>query len=75
MDIIEEARRATIARLRAVAKQRGITHDVIALRTGIDRTNITHMLSGKNNITLDNYYRLVAAVGIILPKLNDESKG
>lgn len=45
------------------AREKGITQEVIAQRTGFTRNNVSRMLSGKYSPSLDNFLRLSEAVG------------
>lgn len=58
----QEARRMLCQYLYKLAKEKGITHDMIAERTGFDRSNISRMLAAKYSPTLDNFIKLAEAV-------------
>jgi len=51
-----------LSRIAEIAKQKQITHDVIAERMGVMRTSVSRMLSGKFPPTLDNFLMLCDAV-------------
>lgn len=66
-----EKRRILLQKLADIAKQRNITHDVIAERTGFMRNNVSRMLAGKYPPSLDNFLMLCDAIGVELSKLDD----
>jgi transcriptional regulator with XRE-family HTH domain len=70
MDKITEARLALLRHLSTEAKKRRITQDEICQKTGISRSNISRMLSGKGSISLDNYLKISDAIGFKLPSLH-----
>lgn len=60
--------------LKEVAAERGITHEMIAERTGFQRANVSRMLAGKYSPTLDNFLTLCQAIGVyvfIIDKTDD----
>jgi transcriptional regulator with XRE-family HTH domain len=48
--------------LRDIAKEKGITHEQIAIATGFQSNNISRMLSGKYAPSLDNFIILCDAI-------------
>jgi transcriptional regulator with XRE-family HTH domain len=52
--------------LRNTAKDKGITHNQIAERTGFQVSNVTRMLGGKYPPNLDNFLKLAEAIGVRL---------
>jgi transcriptional regulator with XRE-family HTH domain len=46
-----------------LAKEKGITHDKIAEKTGFTESNVSRMLSGKYSPTFENFLKLSEAVG------------
>ena len=48
--------------LHDVAREKGITHEDIACKTGFTASNVTRMLSGKFAPSLDNFMRMAEAV-------------
>jgi transcriptional regulator with XRE-family HTH domain len=61
--------------LHQLAKDKGITQDDIAEKTGFTRNNVSRMLSGKYAPSLDNFIRLAEAVDcyfFVIDKKADE---
>lgn len=50
--------------LRDVAKQKGLTHDEIAMRTGMTKGNVSRILTAKYQPSLANFLKLAHAIGI-----------
>lgn len=48
--------------LHKLAKEKGITQEVIAQRTGFSSNNVNRMLQGRYSPTLDNFIRLAEAI-------------
>ncbi|MCD4680683.1 MAG: helix-turn-helix domain-containing protein [Bacteroidales bacterium] len=48
--------------LRQIAREKGITHQEIADKTGFIASNVTRMLSGKYSPSLVNFIKLAEAV-------------
>jgi len=61
-DIYLKERVRLLSRLAEIARQKQITHDVIAERIGLKRPSVTRMLSGKFPPTLDNFLMLLDAI-------------
>lgn len=64
--------------LRDLAREKGITHQKIADKTGFQKTNVTRMLSGRYSPTLENFIRLADAINtyiFILDKDSDDDLG
>lgn len=59
-----EKRRILLQSLADIAKQRNITHDAIAERTGFIRNNVSRMFAGKYPPSLDNFLMLCDAAGV-----------
>ena len=60
----QEARKILLRFLSDQAKEKGITHEQIAAKTGFDRSNVGRMLAGKFSPSLDNFIRLAEAVNV-----------
>lgn len=57
-----------------VAKEKGITNELIANRTGFKPSNVSRMLAGIYSPSLDNYMRLAEAVGVYFFVIDKEEK-
>lgn len=51
-------------RIRAMRRERGMTQEELAQKTGFDRTYISLVERGKRNISLLNLCRLAEALGV-----------
>lgn len=58
----KEARKMLCQRLKDLARDKGITQEQIAERTGFTQNNVSRMLSGRYPPTLDNYIKLCEAI-------------
>jgi len=58
----KEARKMLCRYLYELAKEKGISQDKIAEKTGFNRNNVSRMLSGRYSPSLDNFIRLAEAV-------------
>ncbi len=55
-----------IAAIVKVAKKRGLTHEVLAERSGLPRSAVTGILSGSvQKLTINRLLRLVEAAGLV----------
>jgi predicted XRE-type DNA-binding protein len=55
-----------IAAIVKVAKKRGLTHEVLAERSGLPRSAVTGILSGSvQKVTINRVLRLVEAAGLV----------
>lgn len=61
--------------LQEVATKHNVTHDMIAERTGFQRSNVSRMLSGKYSPSLDNFIKLCDAIGVYLFIIDKDSTG
>jgi transcriptional regulator with XRE-family HTH domain len=72
----KEARKMLCNYLHDLAKEKGITQEQIANKTGFTRNNVNRMLSGRYSPTLDNFIRLAEAIDtyffVIDKEANDE---
>lgn len=59
-----EARNMLLKFVSDTAKEKGITQQEIANRTGWKRTNVNRILTGKYSPSLDNFLRLAESVGV-----------
>ena len=59
-----EARKILLRFVADQAKEKGITQEDIAERTGFSRSNVSRMLAGRFAPTLDNFIRLAEAVEV-----------
>lgn len=59
-----EARKILLRFIADEAKEKGISHDHIADKTGFTRSNVSRMLSGKYSPSIDNFLRLAESVGV-----------
>jgi len=62
----KEARIMQLQYLAKLAKEKGITQDMIAEKTGFTRNNVSRMLSGRYSPSLDNFMRLCEAINCYL---------
>jgi len=67
MEHIEKSRRVLVEFLRLKAKENRITLKMIADRTGISRPNLSRIMTGNSNVTLDNFLKIQWAIGLKLP--------
>jgi transcriptional regulator with XRE-family HTH domain len=51
-------------RLRELRRARGLSQESLAERAGLDRTYVSSCERGHRNISLENIYRLAAALGV-----------
>lgn len=58
----QEARRMLCRYIVNVAKEKGITQEQIAEKTGFTQSNISRMLAGRYSPSLENFIRLAEAV-------------
>ena len=63
---IKELRVQLCKQLHEFATKKGITHEVISEKTGLQRSNVTRMLTGKYTPTLDNFLLLLEALDIFI---------
>lgn len=55
-----------IAAIVKVAKKKGLTHEVLAKRSGLPRSAVTGILSGSvQKVTINRVLRLVEAAGLV----------
>ena len=55
-----------IAAIVKVAKRKGLTHDVLAERSGLPRSAVTGILAGSvQKVTINRVLRLVEAAGLV----------
>jgi len=62
----KKARVLQLQYLSKLAKEKGITQDEIAEKTGFTRNNVCRMLSGRYSPSLDNFMRLCEAINCYL---------
>jgi transcriptional regulator with XRE-family HTH domain len=60
---IETTRKALVDTIRQHAERQGITQGEIASRSGLQRTNVNRVLSGRYPPTIDVLLKIVDAVG------------
>lgn len=65
-------RRALARRVRALRTARGWSQEELADEVGLRQAQISEIESGRNNITIDNLYRLAVALGVRTCELIDE---
>lgn len=58
----KEARKLLLGYLAEIAKQKNITQEEIAQKTGFTQNNVSRMLSGRYSPSLDNFMRLAEAI-------------
>lgn len=59
----KEARALLLQYLSQKAREKGITQEQIAEKTGFTQNNVSRMLQGRYSPSLDNFMRLAEAVG------------
>ena len=69
-DNYAQQRRRIMRKLSDIAIEKGITHEMIAEKTGFMRNNISRMLAGKYPPSLDNFLMLCDAIDINLSELD-----
>ncbi|MBN2747365.1 MAG: helix-turn-helix transcriptional regulator [Bacteroidales bacterium] len=57
-----EARKMLCKYLFSLAREKGITQEQIAEKTGFKRSNVSRMLSGAYSSSLDNFIKLAEAI-------------
>lgn len=62
----ELARKSLLDEVRVAAQKRKITQEQIAERTGLHRSNISRIFSGRYSPELDTFLKIAAAVGLRL---------
>lgn len=60
---------AVAAVLRAAVEEQDLTHEAVSERTGIARSTVGKILSGKRAIDLEETELLAEAVGMTVPRL------
>jgi transcriptional regulator with XRE-family HTH domain len=60
-------------RLRELRQLRGLSQEELAAEAGLDRTYISSCERGKRNVSLENIYRLAAALDVEPHELLKES--
>jgi transcriptional regulator with XRE-family HTH domain len=70
-----EARKFLCRYLADEAKEKGITHQAIADRTGFAKNNVTRMLSGRYSPSLDNFIKLADAIGVYFFIIDKDAEG
>jgi DNA-binding phage protein len=60
----EDRWKILILLLRQIAKEKGITHWDIAIKTGIERAYITHIFNLKNKPGIDTVFKIADAIDI-----------
>lgn len=63
------------ARVRALRDERGLTQIDLALVSGMDRSQLAAIETGRRNVTLANLARLARALGVTLSQLFDGVDG
>lgn len=58
----KKSRRLLLNYLHKLAKEKGITHQAIANKTGFTSNNVSRMLQGRYSPSLDNFIRLAEAI-------------
>jgi transcriptional regulator with XRE-family HTH domain len=58
----KEASQMLMHYLRDLAKEKGITQEQIAQKTGFESSNVNRMLAGKYSPTLENFIKLADAI-------------
>jgi transcriptional regulator with XRE-family HTH domain len=61
-------------RLRELRMARGLSQEELAFAAGLDRTYVSSCERGKRNISLENIYKLAAALGVKPEQFFQESK-
>lgn len=59
----QEETRMLLNKLKELAKEKGITEQQIAYKTGFIQSNVNHIFAGKYSPLLDNFLELADAVG------------
>lgn len=59
-----EARKILIKYVFDTAKAKGITHEMIAEKTGWHRSNVTRMAAGHYSPSLDNFLKFAECAGV-----------
>jgi len=59
---IIDYRKAICNDIKNLMKNKGITYELLALRTGFNSSNIFRMLNGPHSITIDNLIKLILAL-------------
>jgi transcriptional regulator with XRE-family HTH domain len=62
-EIYQEEMRRLLSTLKEKAKEKGITEQQIADKTGFIQSNVNRMFAGKYSPLLDNFLELADAVG------------
>jgi len=70
---VSHARRCLIETVKQLAKHKGITQDDIAERSGLIRSNVSRVLSGKYDPKLGTFLKIVTAIDAQLTIEPDES--
>lgn len=73
MTINKLARKMLLDYIRAQAREKGISHNELARRSGLIQSNVTRMLAGKYSPTLDNLIRLAEAANCHLFVIDKEA--
>jgi DNA-binding phage protein len=73
-EIYKEKSREYCRQLAKIAEKKNITHDIIAERTNFQRSNVTRMLSGRYSPTLENFIKLMEAIGVKLALVDNSHK-
>jgi len=69
-----EARRMLCRYLADLAKEKGISQEEIARRTGFTQSNVSRMFAGRYAPSLDNFIRLADAVDAYFFIIDKDSK-
>jgi transcriptional regulator with XRE-family HTH domain len=59
----QEEARMLLNKLKLLAKEKGITEEQIAAKTGFIQSNVNRMFAGKYTPLLDNFLQLADAIG------------
>ncbi|WP_338699230.1 helix-turn-helix transcriptional regulator [Streptomyces sp. Q6] len=68
-DWVLARRRAVGARIRARRREAGMTQEMVALNSGVDRPSIVNIEAGKQSPSVDTLIRIAAALGCDLSDL------
>lgn len=71
---IYEARKLLCKHLASLAKEKNISHETIAEKTGFSRSNVSRMLSAKYSPTLDNFMKICEAIDVYFFIIDKDSK-
>lgn len=75
----QDAKRTFGLRLRELRHARGLSQESLAELAGLDRTYVSSCERGHRNISLENIYRLAAALGVepaeLLKRPGDDPPG